>query len=416
MSTGRLISPTFQSRATLTLALLLCGMPAVAAPNATEALKVYLQQPADQRPALEDQEFVGATLSKEDVRACESLLWSDHAERIRDKRAAEMKRRTITIGNLSMPFYYKVYGEKPATGRRLFISMHGGGGAPKQVNDQQWENQKRLYRPAEGVYLVPRAATDTWNLWHQSHIDEMFARLIENMVVFEGVDPDRVYLMGYSAGGDGVYQLGPRMADRFAAVSMMAGHPNETSPLGLRNLPFSLHVGERDGGYSRNKLAQKWKEQLADLRKSDPAGYEHWVKIYPGKGHWMDREDAAAVPWMAKYERKRLPKRIVWKQDDVTHDRFYWLASKGKDRRDRSEVTATLKGQTIDVKSSSVDRLTVRLNDAMLDLDQPVVITSGGKKLFEGKVKRTIEVMAKTLAERGDSKGMFCAEVTVGLR
>ena len=37
-------------------------------------------------------------------------------------------------------------------------------------------------------------------------------RLIENLVVFEGVDPNRVYLLGYSAGGDGVYQLAPRMA------------------------------------------------------------------------------------------------------------------------------------------------------------------------------------------------------------
>ena len=43
------------------------------------------------------------------------------------------------------------------------------------------------------------------------------------MIAFYGVDSDRVYLMGYSAGGDGVYQVAPRMADRFAAAAMMAG-------------------------------------------------------------------------------------------------------------------------------------------------------------------------------------------------
>ena len=53
------------------------------------------------------------------------------------------------------------------------------------------------------------------------------------MIMLYEVDPNKVYLMGYSAGGDGVYQLAPRMADRFAAAAMMAGHPNETSPLGL---------------------------------------------------------------------------------------------------------------------------------------------------------------------------------------
>ena len=69
-----------------------------------------------------------------------------------------------------------------------------------------------LYQPAEGIYLVPRAATNTWDLWHQAHIDQFFDRLITDMIVLENVNPDQVFIMGYSAGGDGVYQLAPRMA------------------------------------------------------------------------------------------------------------------------------------------------------------------------------------------------------------
>ena len=81
-----------------------------------------------------------------------------------------------------MPFWYAVHGDPPeGEGRSLYISMHGGGGAPPAVNDQQWENQKRLYKPAEGVYLAPRAPTDTWNLWHRAHIDDFYDRLIENL-------------------------------------------------------------------------------------------------------------------------------------------------------------------------------------------------------------------------------------------
>ena len=52
-----------------------------------------------------------------------------------------------------------------------------------------------------------------------------------------------LYVLGYSAGGDGVYQLAPRLADRWAAAGMMAGNPNDASPLNLRNLGFALHVG-----------------------------------------------------------------------------------------------------------------------------------------------------------------------------
>ena len=76
--------------------------------------------------------------------------------------------------------------------------MHGGGGAPAQVNDGQWRNQMRLYKPKEGIYLCPRAPTNTWNLWHQGHIDPMFDRLIENLIVFKKVNPEKVYLMGYA--------------------------------------------------------------------------------------------------------------------------------------------------------------------------------------------------------------------------
>ena len=58
--------------------------------------------------------------------------------------------------------------------------MHGGGGAPAEVNDKQWQNQISLYQPAEGIYMAPRAPTDTWNLWHQDHIDVFFALFIQS--------------------------------------------------------------------------------------------------------------------------------------------------------------------------------------------------------------------------------------------
>ena len=63
---------------------------------------------------------------------------------------------------------------------------------------------------------------------------------------------------------------------------MMAGHPNESTPLGLRNLPFALQVGANDGSYGRNKVAAAWGKKLAELRTNDPKGYDHFVKIHEG--------------------------------------------------------------------------------------------------------------------------------------
>lgn len=265
------------------------------------------------------------------------------------------------------------------------------------------------------MYVVPRGPTDTWNLWHQGHIDRLFGRLIENMIVFEDVDPNRVYLLGYSAGGDGVYQLAPRMADRWAAAAMMAGHPNETSPLGLRNIAFTIHAGGRDAAYSRNKVAGDWQQKLAELHKADPDGYVHLVKIYPDKGHWLDGEDSSAIPWMAKYRRNPRPARIVWKQDDVKHARFYWLAVEPNSTEARAEVTANCIGQQIDVQAKGVKRLTIRLSDQLLNLDGPITITSDGKRLFHGHVARTIAVLEKTLGEYGDPKAVYSGQLTVDL-
>ncbi len=335
-----------------------------------------------------------------------------HESMIRRTRAKEMKAKVLEVDEHRMPFWYSVNGEPPAgEGRSLFISMHGGGGAPPAVNTRQWENQKRLYEPEEGVYLAPRAPTDTWNLWHQGHVDDFFDRLIENLVVFEGVDPDKIYFMGYSAGGDGVYQLAPRMADRLAAAAMMAGHPNETKPDGLRNLPFTLHMGGEDGAYDRNQIARRWKTALAELAEGDQGGYPHEVVIHEGKGHWMDREDAVAVPWMAKHRRVSRPERVVWLQDDVVHDRFYWLAVDEPRARERMVVERS--GNVIDILEGGERGLRIRLDDSMVDLDEPVIVKRDSKVVFEGVVPRSRAVINRTLKERGDPAGVFTAEVVV---
>ncbi|WP_428304702.1 dienelactone hydrolase family protein [Lacipirellula sp.] len=390
-------------------------MASAAGSSAVEQLAKFLAEPDGQRGAISKQPFADQPLSRAEAARARKLLITDWRRRLHAERSAELASGSITIGDHTMPIFYRTFGKKPASGRSLFISMHGGGGAPAEVNDQQWKNQQRLYEPAEGVYVAPRAPTDNWNLWHEPHIDRLFERLIEDMIIVEEVDPNRVYVMGYSAGGDGVYQLAPRMADRWAAAAMMAGHPNETSPLGLRNVPFTLHMGELDAAYDRNKIAAEWRDKLADLQKADPQGYRHHVEIHPGKGHWMDREDAVAVEWMAKFTRNAFPKRIVWKQDDVTRRQFYWLAVDEANEKAGAELRAEIDGQTIRLTSDDVPAATVLLNDKMLDLDQPVEIIAGERTAFTGKIPRTIVMLAKSLDERGDPTTLFSGETQVDL-
>ncbi|MBY0461361.1 MAG: hypothetical protein K2V38_28930, partial [Gemmataceae bacterium] len=244
----------------------------------------------------------------------------------------------------------------------------------------------------------------------------LFAKLIEDLIVLEDVNPNRVYVLGYSAGGDGVYQIAPRMADSWAAAGMMAGHPNGVSMLSLRNVPFALQVGANDAAYSRNKVGREYGALLDKLQQDDPFGYVHAVKIHEGKPHWMGGEDKVALPWMAKFTRNPVPEKVVWKQTGAPHDRSYWLAVPTKDANVDSLVIAERKGQTVAITAAEkVTKLLVRFDDRTADLDKPVEVKHDDKSLFAGIAPRTVGTLVKTLHGRGDLGLTFDAEVEVEL-
>jgi hypothetical protein len=197
---------------------------------------------------------------------------------------------------------------------------------------------------------------------------------------------------------------------------MMAGHPNGVSLLSLRNVPFALQVGANDSAYNRNKVGREYGEQLDKLQKDDPKGYEHFVKMHEGKGHWMNLEDKAALPWMAKFTRNPVPDRVVWKQTGTPHHRSYWLAVPPKEAKGDSLVIVQRSGQTVEiVAAEKVARLLVWLDDRMMDLDKPVIVKHGAKELAKSTPHRTIANLVQTLGGRGDKDLMFDAEITVEL-
>ncbi|KAK4444761.1 hypothetical protein QBC34DRAFT_442274 [Podospora aff. communis PSN243] len=173
-------------------------------------------------------------------------------------------------------------------GLPVYIGLHGGGGATKDANDREWFNMTRIYKGAvrSGVWVTVRGLGNSWDLHFTSAMYVLLERLIENMVLFGAkptlpeqkdwdpvaVNSNRVYLLGFSAGGDGVYRLAGRLAQRFAAANMGGGHPGSmiiedhttTGPSrlnnGLRNLcnlPICLQVGEHDTAYLRSPMVAR---------------------------------------------------------------------------------------------------------------------------------------------------------------
>ena len=320
------------------------------------------------------------------------------------------REKVVTQGTNKMRFEYRILGNRPKDGRSLYLSLHGGGNTSPEANDQQWKNQINLYTPKEGVYLAPRAPTNTWNLWHEDHIDDLFAELIKAAILNEGVNPNKVYLLGYSAGGDGLFQLAPRMADYWAAASMMAGHPGDASPLSLRNLPFAIYMGGADAAYKRNEVAKVWGAQLDSLQAKTPGSYVHDVHIFEGLPHWMNRRDTIAIPWLASFTREALPPVVAWHQDDRHHKQFYWLGTPTPETGKEAIVAINRNTVTIDKNYNAI--LYIYLNDQLIDLDKKIKVILGGKTIYNKKAGRKLSLIQAT-AKRLDPELVFSARLSI---
>jgi hypothetical protein len=398
-------------RITVVLLCMVFGCETLMAQRAVEQLKTWLAQPRSGN--IVEQKFARKSLSKIEASEAAKLLFSHKQQVIREKYGKQWEEKQLTEGKYVMKFDYRVFGEKPADGRSLYISMHGGGNTSEAVNDRQWNNQKRLYEPKEGVYLAPRSAVNDWNMWFQPHVDTLFDRIIQLAVIYMDVNPDKVYLTGYSAGGDGAYRMAPRLADRWAAASMMAGHSGDVSPLNLRNTGFSLWMGERDSAYNRNAETVRFGKLMDSLHQADTEGYIHETHIVPGKGHWMDKQDSAAIPWMAEFRRNALPQKVVWRQDDTPHESFYWLSVPLTEIQKGKQLIAEYADNTFTILKNDYKTFKAGLNDSMIDFDKPVKVIVNGKVVFNKKVIRKIEDIYNSIEKRGDSSLIFSAFITV---
>lgn len=299
--------------------------------------------------------------------------------------------------------------------------MHGGGGTTKEINDQQWQNQKSLYNIPDGVYIAPRAPTDEWNMWFKPGMETLFNKIIAGAVLFDGVDPDQVYLLGYSAGGDGVWQMGPRMVDTWAAAAMMAGHPNGRSMLNLRNLPFMIWVGEFDSDYKRNDACQEKANELKKLHNNDPKGYIYSFHKVKGKGHWMDLEDQAAIGWMSKYKLNKYPKRIVWKQEHEFPTKYFYYVSVPDEEIEEGSVlileyTKNEDGSTtFNIERSDYYSITIYIDPEVIDISKPIIVTYEGEELFNGTVSLSKDVAFDLARNRISIPYILPAKIDVSL-
>lgn len=393
--------------------------------------------------------------TQEDISKIREYAFEEYIENLRKnsiERRNELLSGKIIINNITMRLDVKIDG-KLAAGERfpIYIILHGGGADPTgSMNDSQWKGMVDRYRVADtykGIFVSCRAIENTWDCHSVPNAFQFYDRIIEDAVAFHKGDPNRVYLVGYSAGGDGVYQISPRLADRFAAVNMSAGHPNGISLASLYNLPIYLQVGELDKAYNRHVVTAEYGNKLEELKKTYKGGYTYDVFVHSNKEHGVVGDNARnpqtvvdnlaawlasggqagvggtksaathAAGLMSQHTREPLPKKVVWDLSTRAEIRnttaFYWLdvdisANKGVIAAEYSKEENKIKILKCDVKNKDV---TIYLNEEMVDLFKPVKLVISGKETTYN-LELDKELLRQTTAERGDPNFQFIAKIT----
>jgi predicted esterase len=314
------------------------------------------------------------------------------------------------------PYTVKRVGERPAKGWPLFIAMHGGGGAPKQVNDNQWKQMQRYYKdhPEVGgyLYLALRAPNDTWNGFYDNYVYPLIDNLILQFRLFGDIDPDKVFIMGYSHGGYGAYAIGPKMPDRFAAIhaSAAAATDAETTGKTLRATPFTAMVGELDTMYGRYERNLKFKEQIEQLRGGRTDIYPVTITIVKGNGHG-GLPDRDKIKDMYPAVRNPVPRELTWLMTDGVVRDFFWLhvAQPGK----QQEILASCQNNRFVITANAdVTTATVLMDTRLVDYTKPVEIELNGSTV-KRRFAPSLKMMCETLARRGDPAYAFSAGFTI---
>ncbi len=334
-----------------------------------------------------------------------------------DPLKREFVAKTVSTKDRASPYLWRRVGEKPKEGWSLVIAMHGGGGAPKSVNDSQWKGMFERYyhdHPEAGgyVYLALRAPNDMWNGFYDDAICPLVERLIRQFVLFGDVNPDRVYALGASHGGYGAFVIGPKMPDRFAAVHASASAPTDGETMGenLRNTMFTFMVGENDTAYGRASRCLSFAKQVDDWR-GEHGGYPGTFEWRPDVGHSVpDREKVGEM--IRSGPRKPWPKKLVWAQSDNVLTHHFWVEAMKP--ADRGRVEASVVGNTIKVNAEGQGSLALWLDQPLLDLAKPVVVEVGGKTT-NFTPKPSLETYCLGLEERGDPRLAATVRIEVDL-
>lgn len=319
----------------------------------------------------------------------------------------------------------------------LVIGLHGGGVGAGSASEAagKWKLPGCMSMYPQGIRLIH----DTWN---SVHGERFLLTLIELAKTRHGIDPDKVYVMGFSMGGSGSWFMAGRhpdllggaipahgvlMAEKVKAKSVKEiGRFQHGFVPNARNLAVYFYTGEKDVNCEPWTFQHGW-NVIDALRKKDPDGYKHVrFALHPGIAHsFPPGEPSKGFKYIKEFTRETFPDTLYWeyaedfwpytdnedKVDRLWKPWFYWLYCHYP--RDRMTVRASIRKTedanliTVDPTLLAASDFTVYLNPAMIDVNRDVVVQSGGKELWRGRPKPNLATVLESLDARVDRKMVF---------
>jgi len=315
------------------------------------------------------------------------------------------------------PYTVKTVGTRPAKGWALFIAMHGGGGTTQEFNDSQWKRMSTYYRdhPEMGgyLYIALRAPDNTWNGFYTGYAYPLMANLVKQFLLFGDVDPNKVFIMGYSHGGYGAYAMGPKMADRFAGIHASAAALADGAVADtLRNTVFNTMVGEMDTPHGRSKRIQDFDAAIKRLRGDRNDIYPVTVRIIAGHPH-SGLPDRDGIAELYPAVRNPVPQELTWVMTDTVNTDFFWLHVPQPERGERFDVTCRANELNV-TTAPNVSSASILLDTRLVDFSKPVKLIVNGKTASK-KLKPSLRTLCETLQRRGDPGLAFTAELPLSV-
>ncbi len=158
----------------------------------------------------------------------------------------------------------------------LLFYLHGGRGRGDDPGKMRWYPVIAIAEQDSNLpFIVLSPQCPEGEMWTDT---ELLIALLDDICSRYNVDPRRIYLAGYSMGGNGVWYLAYKDPDRFAAIAPMSGYGITWWATRLAKTPIWAFHGAGDTLVSPDNT----RRMVTAIRAK---GGDAKLSIFPGRDH-----------------------------------------------------------------------------------------------------------------------------------